>query len=40
MDEIKAGFESRIRNNPSMSSKRYKDALEELKRKVAEKRKK
>lgn len=33
-------FYRRIRNNPSMSSRRYKDALEELKRKAAEKRKK
>ncbi|MDE5804156.1 MAG: putative ABC transporter permease [Lachnospiraceae bacterium] len=33
-------FYRRIRNNPSMSSKRYKDVLEELKRKAAEKRKK
>lgn len=36
-DEIRSGIKSRLRNNPSMSSKRYKDALEELKRRAAEK---
>ena len=49
VDEIKACIEDRlntktfyrrIRNNPSMSSRHYKDALEELKKRAAEKWKK
>lgn len=40
MEENHRRFYHRIRSNPSMSSKRYREGLEELKRKAAEKRKK
>ena len=39
-EEHHSMFYHRIRNNPSMSSRRYKEALEELKKKAAQRRKK
>lgn len=39
-EEHRSMFYHRIRNNPSMSSRRYKEALEELKKKAAQRRKK
>ena len=39
-EEHRSMFYPRIRNNPSMSSRRYKEALEELKKKAAQRRKK